>query len=74
MNPTLPEVEEHKELDLIVVDTPDALTMVEAGANQVSEEKLLEALDPAHDEIRKLCDAQSISSVRPARRSGSTTA
>jgi len=58
VNPTLPEVEEHKELDLIVVGTPDALTMVEAGANQVSEEKLLEALDLAHDEIRKLCDAQ----------------
>src|SRR5437667_4400798 len=58
VNPTLPEVEEHKELDLIVVGTPDALSMVEAGANQVSEEKLLEALDLAHDEIRKLCDAQ----------------
>jgi polyribonucleotide nucleotidyltransferase len=58
VNPTLPEVEEHSELDLIVVGTPDALTMVEAGANQVSEEKLLEALDLAHEEIKKLCDAQ----------------
>ncbi len=58
VNPTLPEVEEHAELDLIVVGTADALTMVEAGANQVSEEKLLEALDLAHSEIRKLCDAQ----------------
>jgi polyribonucleotide nucleotidyltransferase len=57
-NPTLPEVEEHNELDLIVVGTQDALTMVEAGANQVSEEKLLEALDLAHSEIRKICDAQ----------------
>ena len=36
VNPTLPEVEEHEELDLIVVGTPDALTMVEAGANQVA--------------------------------------
>src|SRR5207249_10646530 len=58
VNPTLPEVEEHEELDLIVVGTPDALTMVEAGANQVAEEKLLEALDLAHDEIRKICEAQ----------------
>ena len=49
VNPTLPEVAEHKELDLIVVATPEALTMVEAGANQVSEDKLLEALDLAHD-------------------------
>src|SRR5215210_6856983 len=58
VNPTLPEVEEHKELDLIVVGSPDALTMVEAGANQVTEEKLLEALDLAHAEIRTLCEAQ----------------
>src|SRR3989454_6803541 len=58
VNPTLPEVEEHEELDLIVVGTPDALTMVEAGANQVTEEKLLEALDLAQAEIGKICDAQ----------------
>src|SRR6266498_359162 len=58
VNPTLPEVEEHKELDLIVVGTPDALTMVEAGANQVTEERLLEALDLAHSEVKKLCEAQ----------------
>src|SRR2546429_7453119 len=58
VNPTLPEVGEHKELDLIVVGTSDALTMVEAGANQVTEEKLLEALDLAHEEIRKICEAQ----------------
>src|SRR5437763_736716 len=58
VNPTLPEVEEHEELDLIVVGTPDALTMVEAGANQVAEERLLEALDLAHSEIRKICEAQ----------------
>src|SRR6266581_2343609 len=58
VNPTLPEVEEHRELDLIVVATPDALTMVEAGANEVSEEKLLEALDLAQAEIKKICEAQ----------------
>src|ERR687885_405702 len=44
--------------DLIVVGTQEALTMVEAGANQVSEEKLLEALDLAHSEIRKICETQ----------------
>src|SRR6202165_2691496 len=54
VNPTLPEVAEHKELDLIVVATPDELTMVEAGANQVGEETLLEALDLAHSEIKKI--------------------
>jgi len=58
VNPTLPEVEEHTELDLIVVGTTEALTMVEAGANEVSEDRLLEALDLAHSEIRKICEAQ----------------
>ncbi|HXY84044.1 MAG TPA: polyribonucleotide nucleotidyltransferase [Gaiellaceae bacterium] len=58
VNPTLQEAEEETELDLIVVGTPDALTMVEAGANEVPEERLLEALDLAHSEIRRICDAQ----------------
>src|SRR5918997_1146446 len=58
VNPTLPEAEEQSELDLIVVGTAEALTMVEAGANQVPEERLLEALELAHSEIRKLCEAQ----------------
>src|SRR5437763_1686332 len=47
VNPTLPEVEEQTELDLIVVGTLEGLTMVEAGANEVPEDKLLEALDVA---------------------------
>jgi polyribonucleotide nucleotidyltransferase len=57
VNPTLQELEE-TELDLIVVGTKEGLTMVEAGANQVHEDKLLEALEIAHQEIVKLCDAQ----------------
>ncbi len=57
INPTLQEIEE-SDLDLIVVGTKDGLTMVEAGANQVHEDKLLEALEIAHREIVKLCDAQ----------------
>ena len=58
VNPTLTELEEESELDLIVVGTSEALTMVEAGANEVPEETLLEALALAHEEIRKLCEAQ----------------
>ncbi len=57
VNPTLPEVED-SDLDLIVVGTKEGLTMVEAGAAEVPEEKLLEAFDIAHAEIRKLCEAQ----------------
>ena len=57
VNPTLEEIEE-SDLDLIVVGTKEGLTMVEAGANQVHEDKLLEALEIAQREIVKLCDAQ----------------
>jgi polyribonucleotide nucleotidyltransferase len=58
VNPTLEEIENSSELDLVVVGTKDGLTMVEAGANQVPEEKLLEALEVAQREIVKLCEAQ----------------
>jgi polyribonucleotide nucleotidyltransferase len=57
VNPSLQDAE-GADLDLIVVGTKDALTMVEAGANQVSEDRLLEALELAHTEIRRLCAAQ----------------
>jgi polyribonucleotide nucleotidyltransferase len=58
VNPTLQESEENGDLDLLVVGTKEALTMIECGANQVPEEKLLEAFELAQQEIRKLCDAQ----------------
>src|SRR3712207_2369310 len=55
VNPTLQEIEEQTELDLIVVGTRGALTMVEAGANEVPEDRLLEAFALAQSEIQKLC-------------------
>jgi polyribonucleotide nucleotidyltransferase len=59
VNPPLPAVEEGEStLDLIVVGTPDALTMVEAGAQEIPEDTILGAFELAHDEIRKICDAQ----------------
>ena len=58
INPTLEEIDSSSDLDLIVVGTKDGLTMVEAGANQVPEDKLLEAIEVAQAEITKLCSAQ----------------
>jgi polyribonucleotide nucleotidyltransferase len=58
INPTLEETEHSSDLDLIVVGTKDGLTMVEAGANRVPESVILEALEIAHREIVKLCQAQ----------------
>jgi polyribonucleotide nucleotidyltransferase len=57
VNPTLPDLKESS-LDLIVCGTPEAITMVEAGAQQISEEELIQALDLAHAEIKKLCQLQ----------------
>ena len=45
-------------LDLVVAGTAEAILMVEAGAKEVSEQELLDALDIAHGEIKKLCEAQ----------------
>src|ERR687894_1448585 len=45
-------------LDLVVSGSEDAILMVEAGANEISEAEILDALDIAHEEIKKLCAAQ----------------
>ncbi|HYY32980.1 MAG TPA: polyribonucleotide nucleotidyltransferase [Gaiellaceae bacterium] len=58
VNPTLPELEEESTLDLVVVGTKEGLTMVEAGADEIPEDLLLEALELAHGEIRRLCGTQ----------------
>jgi polyribonucleotide nucleotidyltransferase len=58
VNPTLRETEESTDLDLVVVGTKEGLTMVEAGAAEVPEERLLEAFELAHGAITKLCEAQ----------------
>ena len=46
------------ELDLFVAGTKDAIMMVEAGANEVSEEVIVEAIIKAHDAIKELCELQ----------------
>ena len=46
------------DLDLVVVGTEEAVAMVEAGANQVSEEVLLDCIFKAHTEIQKIIKAQ----------------
>ncbi len=58
VNPTLAEVHEVSKLDLVVVGTKEALTMVEAGADEVPEDTILKAFELAHGEIRKICQAQ----------------
>ena len=54
----LADAETPSELDLIVAGTEEAILMVEAGANEIPEAEILDALDIAHAEIKKLCALQ----------------
>ena len=54
INPTFSQLEESV-LDLTVAGTPEAIVMVEAGAKEVSEEIVLEAMTLAHENIRTIC-------------------
>jgi polyribonucleotide nucleotidyltransferase len=58
INPSLPEVQEESTIGPHRRRHEGRPTMVEAGAEEVPEELLLEALELAHAEIKKLCEAQ----------------
>jgi polyribonucleotide nucleotidyltransferase len=53
LNPTFKELEE-SQLDLVVAATDTNVVMVEAGAREVAESKIVEALEFAHQAIRQL--------------------
>src|SRR5438876_2405826 len=52
------DAEGGSDLDLVVAGTEEAILMVEAGANEIPEAEILDALDIAHEEIKKLCALQ----------------
>ncbi|MEG2310518.1 MAG: polyribonucleotide nucleotidyltransferase [Clostridia bacterium] len=54
LNPNL-EQREKSILDLTVSATPDKICMIEAGASEVADDKMLEAIKLAHEEIKKFC-------------------
>src|SRR5213080_2571372 len=58
INPPEEQLLDDTELDLIVAGTDEAILMVEAGANEIPEAEILDALDIAHGEIKKLCALQ----------------
>ena len=57
INPTVKQMEEST-LNLTVAGTKDAICMVEAGAQQLSEKDMLEAIMFGHEHIKKLCEFQ----------------
>ncbi len=57
INPTTKEASESV-LNLTVAGTKDAICMVEAGAQELSEKEMLEALMFGHENLKKLCEFQ----------------
>lgn len=57
VNPTYQDLEAG-DVDLVVAGSEEAISMVEAGAKQVSEEDMLQALMFGHEAIKKLVEAQ----------------
>jgi polyribonucleotide nucleotidyltransferase len=56
VNPKQPDME-RSDLDLVVAGTQEAILMVEAGAKEVSEQLLVDALEKAHEAIGVICRA-----------------
>lgn len=57
INPTYAEIEAG-DLDLIVAGSPEGVIMVEAGANQLPEQDIIEAIDFGYEAVRDLIEAQ----------------
>ena len=71
LNPSFREME-RGDLDLVVAGTPDGVVMVEAGANQLTEQDVIEAIDFGYEAVCELIKAQEtvlkesgIEQVRP---------
>ena len=56
-NPTYAE-QENSDLDLIIAGTTDYISMIEAGAQEISEEDMLAAMSFGQTAIAKFCEAQ----------------
>jgi polyribonucleotide nucleotidyltransferase len=57
INPTYKEME-NGDLDLVVAGSPDGVIMVEAGANQLPEADVIEAIDFGYEVVQDLIQAQ----------------
>jgi polyribonucleotide nucleotidyltransferase len=58
VNPTYAEMAESL-LNIMVVGTAEGIVMVESGAKEISEDRVLEAIEFAHEQIKKICSSIS---------------
>jgi polyribonucleotide nucleotidyltransferase len=56
VNPTYAE-REKSTLNIMVVGTKDGIVMIESGAKQIAEDRVVDAIEFAHGEIKKICAA-----------------
>ena len=56
VNPTYAE-REKSQLNIMVVGTKDGIVMIESGAKEIEESRVVDAIEFAHDEIKKICAA-----------------
>src|ERR1700752_3671113 len=56
VNPTYEE-RDKSTLNIMVVGTKDGIVMIESGAKQIEEERVVDAIEFAHGEIKKICAA-----------------
>ncbi|MFM7267150.1 MAG: polyribonucleotide nucleotidyltransferase, partial [Cyanobium sp.] len=79
LNPSYREIE-RSDLDLVVAGTPQGVIMVEAGANQLPEQDVIEAIDFGYEAVSELIKAQlslleglGIAQVIPEKQAADTT-
>ena len=57
VNPSYDQIE-NSDVDIIIAGTENAILMVEAGCNEASEQVIIDAIEIAHEEIRKIIKIQ----------------
>ena len=57
LNPSYREIEKG-DLDIVVAGSPEGIVMIEAGANQLSEQDTIEAIDFGYEAVTELIEAQ----------------
>ena len=72
LNPSYREIEKG-DLDIVIAGSPEGIVMIEAGANQLSEQDTIEAIDFGYEAVTELIKAQEnllkdlgIKQVKPA--------
>ncbi|MHB1390457.1 MAG: polyribonucleotide nucleotidyltransferase [Thermoleophilia bacterium] len=59
LNPSMPELQDMDcDLDMIIAGTADSILMLETGANEITEEVAMQAVEFAREPIAKLCELQ----------------